>query len=158
MRLSTKQLTKQAVVCAVYVALTLLLSFLAYGSIQLRVGEALLLLCFYKRDYTVGLSLGCLIVNLFSPLGLIDVLFGTLATLLSCLIISYCKNLYLASLVPVAVNGLIIGAQLMWFYSMPFAVAALQVGAGELISVSLVGVILFKSVERSAQLTRLIKE
>ncbi len=158
MHLSTKQLTKQGVVTAVYVALTLLMSFMAYGGIQLRIAEALLLLCFYKRDYTLGLTLGCVIVNLFSPLGMIDVLVGGLATLISCLIISCIPNIYLAGLIPVAVNGIIVGAELWKAYNMPLPIAMAQVAAGELISVSIFGVLLFKSLERSNRLMRLIKE
>ncbi len=158
MALSTKQLTKQAVVCAVYVALTLLLSFMAYGGIQLRIAEALLLLCFYKRSYTLGLTLGCIIVNLFSPLGAIDVICGGLATLIACILISISPNIYLASVFPALVNGIIVGAELWWAYKLPFPIAFLQVSAGELISVTVLGVILFKSFEGSNRLMKLIKE
>lgn len=158
MRLSTKQLTKQAIVTAVYVAISLILSFMSYGGMQLRIAEALLLLCFYKKDYIISLSLGCLIVNLFSPLGMIDALFGTLATVISCLLIMLCRNIRLAGAIPAIVNGLIVGYELTFAYNMPYWMGAIQVAAGEYICVGMLGVVIFKSIERSARLMRLIKE
>ena len=156
--LSTKRLAKLAVVSAIYVALTLSLSFMAYGNIQFRIAEALMLLCFYKKDYGISLILGCLIVNLFSPMGLVDVVFGTLATVVAVALIYISPNIYIASLMPVVSNAIIVGAEIWWAFDMPFAISALEVAAGEFVCVSILGVVLFKVLEKNSRFMRMIRE
>ena len=156
--LSTKRLAKLAVVSAIYVALTLSLSFMAYGNIQFRIAEALMLLCFYKKDYGISLILGCLIVNLFSPMGLVDVVFGTVATVVAVALIYISPNIYIASLMPVVSNAIIVGAEIWWAFDMPFAISAIEVAAGEFVCVSILGVVLFKVLEKNSRFMRMIKE
>ncbi|MBQ8395458.1 MAG: QueT transporter family protein [Oscillospiraceae bacterium] len=156
--LSTKRLAKLAVVSAIYVALTLSLSFMAYGNIQFRIAEALMLLCFYKKDYGISLILGCLIVNLFSPMGLVDVVFGTLATVVAVALIYISPNIYVASLMPVVSNAIIVGAEIWWAFDMPFAISAIEVAAGEFVCVSILGVVLFKVLEKNSRFMRMIRE
>ena len=156
--LSTKRLAKLAVVSAIYVALTLSLSFMAYGNIQFRIAEALMLLCFYKKDYGISLILGCLIVNLFSPMGLVDVVFGTLATVVAVALIYISPNIYVASLMPVVSNAIIVGAEIWWAFDMPFAISAIEVAAGEFVCVSILGVLLFKVLEKNSRFMRMIRE
>lgn len=156
--LSTKRLAKLAVVSAIYVALTLSLSFMAYGNIQFRIAEALMLLCFYKKDYGISLILGCLIVNLFSPMGLVDVVFGTLATVVAVALIYISPNIYVASLMPVVSNAIIVGAEIWWAFDMPFAISALEVAAGEFVCVSILGAVLFKVLEKNSRFMRMIRE
>lgn len=157
-KLSTKRLVKLAIVTAVYVALTLSLSFMAYGGIQFRIAEALILLCFYKKDYGISMILGCLIVNLFSPMGLIDVVFGTLATAIAVALIYISPNIYVASLMPVISNAVIVGAELWWAFDLPFAISALEVAFGEFVCVCILGVVLFKILEKNSRFMRMIKE
>ncbi len=156
--LSTKRLAKLAVVSAIYVALTLSLSFMAYGNIQFRIAEALMLLCFYKKDYGISLILGCLIVNLFSPMGLVDVVFGTLATVVAVALIYISPNIYVASLMSVVSNAIIVGAEIWWAFDMPFAISAIEVAAGEFVCVSILGVVLFKVLEKNSRFMRMIRE
>ena len=156
--LSTKRLAKLAVVSAIYVALTLSLSFMAYGNIQFRIAEALMLLCFYKKDYGISLILGCLIVNLFSPMGLVDVVFGTLATVVAVALIYISPNIYVASHMPVVSNAIIVGAEIWWAFDMPFAISAIEVAAGEFVCVSILGVVLFKVLEKNSRFMRMIRE
>ena len=70
-----KDLSSIAIICAMYVALTLGISPLSYGPLQFRISEALILLCFYNKKYGYSISLGCLIANFFSPLGWVDIVF-----------------------------------------------------------------------------------
>ena len=151
-------IAKYAVVSAIYVALTLALSSLSYGGIQFRVAEALMLLCFYKKDYWLPLTIGCFIANLFSPMALFDILFGTTATLLSALLMPKCKNVFIASLMPVIFNAVIVSAELWLAFKMPVWLSFLQVGAGELLCVSVLGVILFKNLEKNEKFMALIKK
>ena len=80
-----KMVVKLSVVAAIYVALTLSLYPLSYGAIQFRLSEALMMLIAYNPIYSISLIIGCLISNLASPMGTIDIVFGTLATVVSCI-------------------------------------------------------------------------
>ena len=135
----TKQLTLAAVIAAAYAALTLCLP--AYGAIQVRLSEAFTVLPFLFPAAVPGVAVGCLVDNLLSPYGLIDVVCGTAATLLAALWTSRIRHRALAPLPPVLCNGAIIGAMLAWYevgfgpgFWGIFAMNALTVGLGELVA------------------------
>ena len=65
--MKTKELTVQALIAGVYVALSLFLMPYTFGPIQVRVAEMTLLLLFFNKRYSFGITLGCFITNLFSP-------------------------------------------------------------------------------------------
>ncbi len=155
-RYSLIKLAKLSVVASVYIALTLVFGFMSFGGIQFRVAEALMLLCFYKKDYGAALTVGCLISNMFSPMFAVDMIFGTLATVLAVLLIYISPNLYLASLAPVITNALIVGAELYFVFDMPYWLSAFQVAVGEFACVSILGVIVFKSFEKNKRFMELI--
>ena len=140
---STVNLVRLALVAAIYAVLTLLIMPIGYGAIQCRITEALVLLCFYRKDYCVSMILGCFIANLFSPFGLYDIIFGTLATAVAVLPMYYIKNIYIASLLPVVSNGLIVGFEL-FLCGEPFWFSVGTVAIGEFIAVCVVGIVLFK--------------
>ena len=87
-QLHTRQLTTAAVVGAAYAALSIFGSVfgITYGPIQCRFSEALCVLPFLFPETAWGLFAGCLIANLLSPYGLLDIVVGSLATLLAALI------------------------------------------------------------------------
>ncbi len=144
---------KLAVVAAIYVALTLALYPLSYGAIQFRVSEFLMLLVCYNPMYAISLSVGCLLANIASPMGLIDIVFGTIATILSCIpMIFIRKNKYLSSLFPSIINAIIIGLELRFAYEVPFYLGAIEVFIGEFVVVSLIGVPVFKSLEKNSRI------
>ena len=157
-KLNAARLVKLAAVAAIYVALTYALGFMSYGNIQFRVAEMLMLLCFYKKDYGISLTVGCFIANLFSPMMLMDMVFGTLATVLAILLIFISPNIYVASLAPVVTNALIVGAELTISFNTPYWLNALEVAAGEFVCVTVVGVIVFKVLEKNGAFMKLITE
>ena len=138
-----KQLTRLALVAGIYVALTVALAPISYGAVQIRIAEAMMLLCCFDRRYGIALTLGCAIANLFGGFGLADILIGTLATALAALFMGRTKNLFLSSLWAVGLNSLLVGGMLTFMTETPFWFNALSVGAGEFLSVSVFGVILF---------------
>lgn len=142
MKLTTKDITYNAVICALYIALTLLASPISFLGIQFRISEILILLCFFNPTYTIGLVLGTAIANFGSPIGLVDVGFGALATLLACLGIIFMKHLLLAALFPIVTNSLIVGFELYWFLKEPLLISILQVALGELI-IMMIGYVIF---------------
>ena len=108
---NTQKLTLAAMVAAAYAVLSLLGAVfgITYGPIQVRFSEALCLLPFLFPETAWGLGVGCLIANLFSPYGVLDIVVGSLATLIAALITSRCRNVWLAALPPVACNMVLVG-------------------------------------------------
>lgn len=133
MKLRAEDIAYNGVIAALYVALTLITYPISFLGIQFRVSELLILLCFFRRDNILGLTIGCIIANLFSAIGPIDALFGAIATLLSGLAISFMKQLGLAILIPVVVNSFVVGFELNWILKEPFWISVGLVAIGEVV-------------------------
>ena len=119
MKINTRNLITAAVVGALYAVLTMVLAPISYGALQFRVSEVLCILPFFMPSTAWGLFVGCIVANLMSTAGVLDVVFGSLATLITCLCIAWCgkkgdtlKARLLACFMPVIWNGLIVGATL----------------------------------------------
>ena len=140
----TKMLVYSAAIAALYATLTIALAPVSYGPVQLRLSEIMILLVLVNPRFKTGLILGCLIANLFSPFGIVDVIFGTMATAIAVIAMAKIKNIYLASLVPALSNGIIIGLELMYMLNLPFVETALYVALGEFLVVTVIGVPVFK--------------
>lgn len=110
----TRQLTRAAVAGGLYAALSLLGSVfgISYGPIQCRFAEGLCVLPFLFPETAWGLGVGCLIANILSPYGLLDIILGSLTTLGAALLTGQCKSKYLAPLPPVLCNGIVVGGLL----------------------------------------------
>jgi len=167
-KLSVARLVRCAVIAAVYVVLCLALAPFSYGAVQVRIAEALCLLPVFGAEYIVGVTLGCFLANLLGST-VIDVVFGTLATLLACLVTYKLRDLRVkglaipASLPPVVFNMLIVGAFEITFSDAAPTVAlaafnAVAVGIGEIISCTILGVALVKLVESNESLKRIFTE
>ena len=153
----TTAIVQTAIIAAVYAVLTVIVTpFMSYGAIQFRIAEILTLLCFYSRKHCPALILGCFIANLFSPLGLIDLIAGTSATAASVILMSRVKNIWIASLFPVIVNGLIVGAELSCVFATPFWLNVGYVAFGEFVVITVIGVPLFKFIVKNTAVKRFI--
>lgn len=150
-----------AVLAAVYAVLTLVLAPISYGAVQFRVSELLCIMPFFLPGSAVGLFVGCLIANLFSPVGILDIIFGPIATLLAGLCTAAIGRRAMAGrsgedslpgwgwcigacACPVVFNALIIGAILGYTLTpdavlQGFALFGLQVGAGEAVVLFVLG-------------------
>ena len=168
--LSVRRLVRCAVIAAVYVVVCLVLAPFSYGAVQVRVAEALCLLPVFGAEYIVGVTLGCFLANLLGST-VVDVVFGTLATLLACLVTYKLRDIRVkglaipASLPPVVFNMIIVGAfEITFFFSdgAPTAMLAVfnavTVGIGELISCTILGVALVKLIESNAGLNKIFTE
>lgn len=153
--MKVRDIARLAIVCALYVALTYALGFLSYGDIQFRIAEILVLLCFFRKDYTIALVAGCLIANLFSPMGWADVVFGTTATLLSCLCVCFLPNIFLCIAPPVIFNGVIVGLELHYILELPLVPSMISVAIGEA-AVMVIGAVLFYFLKRNKVIMRMI--
>lgn len=155
---NVQNLTRLAMVAAMYAVLTVVTSYLSYGGIQYRLSEILVLLCFYRKDYAPALIVGCAIANLFSPLGLVDVIVGSIATAIAVIPMYYMKNIYLAALLPVVSNGIIVGIELtVVLAEAPLWFNMATVAFGELMVVGIIGVPVFKLIfDKNPAMLRLI--
>lgn len=146
-----KKLVKLAMVAGIYAALTIGLAPISYLNVQFRISEILVLLVFMNSSYTWALTVGCFIANMLGPNGIGDVIFGTLATFISCLAIIQTKkylkdskySLIVSSIWPSIINGLIIGLMLNNFYNLPLVLSILEVMMGEFVVVTIIGVPFF---------------
>lgn len=146
----TNYLVKSAGVAALYAVLTLLLPVASYGPIQFRFSEILVLLVFYNKRFIPGLVLGCAIANLFSPMMLFDVVFGTISSYIAFILMKKTKNLYIASIFPVLLVS--VPALGTWIYLASdevFLVLLMQFMLSEFVMVSIIGVMLFKILEKN---------
>lgn len=126
------KITQNAIVAALYVVFTVLLHPISYGDIQFRIAEILLFLVFFRKDFALGIVLGTIIANAFSPLLPWDMIFGTLATIIVLLFISFSPKMWLGIIYATVVNGLVVGAELYFILGLPFWLSALSVALGEL--------------------------
>lgn len=167
-RTQTKRLVLIALIAALYVALCLVLAPLSYNAVQVRVSEALTLLPVLFPEAVWGVTIGCFLSNLYS-MSPWDMLFGTLATLISAwmtlkLARVRTKGLPLAAaLPPILVNAVIVGAEITYIF-MPETAGIevllfnmLTVGIGQLISCGVVGVVLVTVLERIPAVRRLME-
>ena len=158
--LSVRRLTFAALIAAVYAVVTILTASFAYGPVQFRIAEALCILPFFLPFTTWGLFVGCVIANLLSPVGVMDVIFGSLATLGCCLCTAAIGRGWdgrgwgrqiLACLMPVVWNAVIIGLLLALFYAeegkakiVLFFLYGAEVGVGELAVMFILGLPLMR--------------
>ena len=150
-KFTVQHLATAAVVGAAYAVLSIFGSVfgVTFGPVQCRFAEALCVLPFFFPETTGGLFVGCLITNLLSPYGLLDIVIGSLTTLLAAVLTARCKRKWLAPLPPVVCNAVIVGAVIAFaeggtggaFWT-AYAFNAFTVGLGELIASAVLGQLL----------------
>lgn len=165
-KISSRNLARCAMIAALYAVISIAFLPLAFGAVQARVSEALTLLPVLTPLGIPGVTLGCLITNTYGVaaganiLGAADILFGTAATLLSALLTRRLRRYrwkglpVLASLPPVIVNAVVVGAELTYaetnaIFTPLLWINMLQVGLGQFISCMVLGLVLIWTLERA---------
>lgn len=144
-------MTHAAAIAAVYIALTMMFQPISFGPVQFRVSEALCILPFFTPAAIPGLFIGCFLSNFFCGAVLMDVIFGSLATLIGA-IGSYMlrKNRWAVCVPPIMANTIIIPWVLRYAYGstdiIPFAMVT--VGAGEILAIGVLGNVLLIALEK----------
>lgn len=160
--LNGRAIAISAMIAAVYTAVSLALSLASFGAVQFRVAECLTLLPVLSPLGIYGVSVGCLLTNLVgAAMGLtmpVDILFGTLATVIAAVLTRLLRNIRIkklaipAALPPVLVNALVIGLELTWlsgsFQWDVFWTCAVSVTLGQVIPCLILGVLLVWILER----------
>lgn len=148
-KLTVQQIAFGAVIAAVYAAVTMTVVLPSqYAAVQFRIAEILTLLCFYNKKFIPALIVGTFIANLPSPYGWYDWVFGTSATAIAVIFMPYMKNIWIAGMLPVISNAVIIGVMLTHVYEVPSPVWLNMcfVGIGQFVVITVIGVPLFKFV------------
>ena len=153
MRNDTRSIAAAAVVGALYAVLTMALAPISYGAIQFRISEALCVLPYFLPSTAWGLFIGCAVANMLTG-NVMDIVFGSLATLLAGLCTAYfgrkpstAFRRIAGCMMPVVFNALIVGAVITRAYNgmgifsnLPvFALNCAQVGLGEAAVMLLLG-------------------
>jgi len=149
MNFTIKDLIKQALIAAIYLVLVIIFWEFSFKEIQFRIAEILLILIFFDKKSIIGLTLGVIIANFFSPLLLFDLTFGVLASILSFFVLLLLKRWpYLALVFPALINGFIIGLGLAIIYELPYFITILTVFIGEFLVVYGLGLPLYYLLKR----------
>ncbi len=160
MNQKVRSITQAAIIAALYVVLTEIAAFLglANNPIQIRFSEALTILPFFTSAAIPGLFVGCLLANLLTGCAVLDVLFGSIATLLGALGTYFLGRAasqkpwlkWLCPLPPIAANTVIVPFVLRFVYQLDGTIPyfMLTVGIGEVISCGVLGLLLLNVLER----------
>ena len=156
-RWSPRQMASAAIIAALYAVMSLMSSVfgLTYGPVQCRFSEALTVLPFLLPEAVPGLFIGCLITNLMSTVGSLDIIICSMATLLAALWTARMPSRWLAPLPPVLCNAVLIGAMIAWYkagftaaFPVLFLWNAVTVGIGEAIACYVLGLLLLAVLPR----------
>jgi uncharacterized membrane protein len=152
--MTARLLVRAALYAALYAALTLApgLNALSYGQVQFRVSEVLLVFACVDPAAVVGLTVGTALGNFGSPMLLVDVVVGSLLTLVAAALMYRIGPRFVALVAPVVVNGLGVGAMLALVLELPFWASAVWVAAGEAAVMATGGAALLVLVKRRGEM------
>lgn len=132
-----RYISTAAVIAALYAALTYAFSFMSYGPVQFRIAEILTVTPFFTPAAIPGLAIGCVLGNIASPLGPVDIVVGASATLIAA-ILSRLMPKRFVPIPPIICNAVIVGIELNLMLKVPLVPTMLWVAFGEAV-VCLVG-------------------
>lgn len=151
--MSAKNISKAGLIASLYIVLTFITNMfgLANGAIQIRISEALTVLPAIMPTAIPGVTIGCLISNIITGCTPVDIVFGTLATLIGAIGTYVLRNnKYLAVIPPIVANTIIVPVVLMYSTGtqLNFWFCAFTVCIGEIISCAIFGLFLLKQIEK----------
>lgn len=148
---STLFLTQAAVIAALYTVLVIVFSFSSFGPVQFRIAEALTILPYFTPAAIPGLAIGCFLSNLLNSADVLDIVFGSLATLIAAFLSYRLRGFkLLVPLPPILVNALVIPFILKYAYFEADSIPAMMVsvGAGQLLAAGVIGIVLLFSLDK----------
>ena len=150
MNIKVNRFIQNAVYTALYVALCAVFAPISFSMVQVRVAEALCIMPLFDEMAIISVSLGCFISNIIYG-NVIDAIFGTFATFIGLLCIKFIKkdNFFLKMLPTIVSNTIIIPFVLKYAYGLvevPIILSAMFIAIGEIISIYLLGFLLYKAI------------
>ncbi len=144
MLLNSKKLTRGAMIAGLYIVITYFLAPVSFGPLQFRAAEALTVLPIIYPEAIPALFIGVLFANIIGGLGLIDIICGSLVTLLAAYMTYYFRDTILAYLSPIVLNGLLISIYLHLLFKLPYWFTVIQISFSEAVVIFLIGYPLVK--------------
>ncbi len=149
-RTSVSELTKTSLVAALYVAVTVVISVISFGAVQLRLSEMFNYLALYNKRYVVGVTLGVILANFMSPTWVLDVPIGGISTFLVLILCRAVTKKIANDILKMVITALIfavsmftVAGQLTILFDLPFWPTYLTVGIGELLSMTIGGMAIY---------------
>ena len=143
--------TQAAMIAAVYVVLGVVFAPFGTKAIQVRIAEALTILPAFTPAAIPGVFVGCLLGNFLSGGILLDVVFGSLASLIGAIGTHKFGKIHpvLGTIPPILANTVIVPLVLKYGYGEPFPIPymMLTVGIGEVLSCGVLGMILYATLK-----------
>lgn len=138
--MNVKFLATSGIIAALYIAVTMLVAPFGFTEVQFRISEMFNHLVVFNPRFSIGIIIGVFIANLFSPLGMYDLLFGvghSIITLgLLIIICKYVKNIVARLVINTLLFTLtmfIIAYELNLALELPFLWTWLTVALGEFV-------------------------
>jgi len=151
-KFTIKDLIVEVTIAAIYVCLVLAFYFMSFDAIQFRIAEALLVLVFLNKKHTIGIVTGTFLANWMGSIGIVDALFGSLATLIVCLLLMPFKrrpHIGLA-IIPALINGVVVSFELALLYDLwdQFLINMGWVALGEAVVMIVIGIPLLMTIKK----------
>ena len=148
-------LTQGAMIAAIYVVLCMVFAPISFGEVQIRIAEALTILPVFTPAAIPGLFIGCLISNYLGGSILLDIVFGSIATLIGALGTRALRKspLWIATLPPIVANAIIVPMVLYFGYAvtLPIPLLVLSIAVGEIVGCGILGTLLGKALKKRAR-------
>ncbi|WP_121640278.1 QueT transporter family protein [Virgibacillus sp. Bac330] len=149
------ELTKIAIISSLYVIVTISLAPISFGAIQFRLSEMFNFLALYHKRYVIAVTFGVVIANFMSPTWFLDVPIGSISTFLVLIFCRHVTQQMKNALLKIATTTIIfavsmftIAAQLTLLFDLPFFYTWLTVGIGELLSMTIGGIVIYLLAKR----------
>lgn len=151
MNKKTKFITEAAVIAAIYVVLVYTFQPISYGPVQFRIAEALTILPYFTAAAVPGIGIGCFLSNLLTGADILDIIFGSLTSLLAAYLSYKLRwNKFLVPLPPIIANAIVVPfiLKFAYFEANPIPYMMLTVGAGQVLAAGVLGMILLLALEK----------
>jgi len=147
-KFTARYIARTGIIAAIYVAITFIFAPISYGQIQVRLAEALTLLPMILPEAVLGLFIGVLLANMLGPWGIVDIIFGSLTTLVAAYITYRFRRTYIAYLSPILLNAFGVSLYLYAFFQIPYWITVFYIAAGQSVAVLALGIPLLRLVKK----------
>ncbi|MCF8008670.1 MAG: QueT transporter family protein [Halanaerobiales bacterium] len=137
--MNTKKITRGALIAGLYIIITFILSPVSFGPLQFRASEALTVLPILYPEAIPALFIGVLLSNIIGGLGMLDIIGGSLVTLLAAYLTYRYRDSFIAYLSPILLNGFLISIYLHILFGIPYWITVIQISLSEAVVVLLIG-------------------
>jgi len=156
MRLNTKKLAVMTIFAALYAVGVIVLAPISFGIVQVRVADAMLpLSMIFGLPSALGLSLGCIVSNVYGGLGVIDIVGCAVANLVACTLAWYIGRRgrriqrFLGTVAETVAVSLIVGGYLAVIFQVPVEIGLLGILIGSTIAINIIGFPIEEAIKRS---------